>query len=570
MVKYHHVTRCHSYARKHAKGGKYTCEYVRLACLRHVEDLAASKDTGYPFEFDRDLAERACQFIELLPHVKGRWASQRKLIELEDWQRFIICNLFGWLRRDTGLRKYNHAYIEVSRKNGKSVLAAGIGLYMFAADNEFGSEVYSGATTEKQSWEVFRPARLMAARGTGFTERFGVGIQAKTMTIDEDGSRFECMIGKPGDGASPHCAIIDEYHEHKTPDMYETMVTGMGARDQPLCLVITTAGANLMGPCYEMRADLLKVLTKASPGDNVFGMVYTIDDESEWTTKTGMRKANPNLGISVSEQFLEQQVEAAMRSPTKQSAVKTKHFNCWVGAYDVWLNMESWLKCGDPTITQERLKALPCYIGLDLATRLDIAAAVMTFVDRDEEGRLLYYCFPKFWLPASAASHAANSQRYTGWASDKLITLCPGDEIEMQSIQEWLIGVDGNGGIQNEYDIREVVVDPWQATQLAQTVDRFGMQTVELRNTIQHMSPAMLEMEAAVLSGRFIFDGNPILTWMASNTIAWRDNKDNLMPRKENPEQKIDGVVAAIMSINRAMGSDEHTSAYDNEALFLI
>lgn len=210
------VNAANQYARDVVRGKISVCRYVVLACQRHLDDLEKAVKKNYPYKFDKERAERVAKFIQLLPHTKGEWAFKRMPITLEPWQLFIICTVFGWVHKKTGYRRFREAYNEIPRKNGKSAITAGIGLYMFAADDEFGAEVYSGATTEKQAWEVFRPARLMAQRTEALREAFGIEVHAQSLSRPEDGARFEPLIGNPGDGSSPSAALIDEYHEHTT------------------------------------------------------------------------------------------------------------------------------------------------------------------------------------------------------------------------------------------------------------------------------------------------------------------------------------------------------------------
>jgi phage terminase large subunit-like protein len=203
---------------------------VRAAAKRHLADL---KRKRFPYQFVPDKGARVCRFIEMLPHTKGQWAAKKQTIKLEPWQCFLVVVLFGWLRRSNGKRRFRAAYWEIPRKNGKSILAAGMGLYMLLADGEFGAEVYSGATTEKPAWEVFKPAKLMLQRNERMREKLGASVWAKALVVESNGSKFEPIIGDPGDGASPSCAIVDEYHEHQTPNLHDTMETGMGAREHP-------------------------------------------------------------------------------------------------------------------------------------------------------------------------------------------------------------------------------------------------------------------------------------------------------------------------------------------------
>lgn len=534
------------YARAVVKGKVTACELVRYACQRHLNDLDRAKSKEYPYSFSIERAARAIRFVEKLPHVKGRWAAKAQKIRLEPWQCFIIGCIFGWLKKSDGQRRFREAYIEVPRKSGKSVLAAAVGLYCLVADDEYGAEVYSGATTERQSWEVFRPAKLMASKGEGLQDRFGLEINASNILRMEDFSRFEPLIGKPGDGSSPHCAIVDEYHEHRSSDLFDTMQTGMGAREQPLMLVITTAGADIGGPCYEKRVEVQKVLSGVFEDERLFGIIYTLDEGDDFTDPKMWAKANPNLGVSVAEDFIAAQVSAALRSPSKQSSVKTKHFNIWVGAKNAWLNMEDWRSGADPDLTIERFNGCDAVIGLDLATKIDIAARVDLFSEQ-VEGKRHYYALPTFYLPDSALTDSKNAKMYAGWAEAGYLTVMDGQEIELSVIED-----DVRETI-DSHRIQEVAYDPWQATQLAQNLRKEGVEAVELANTVKNMSPAMRELEAAIASSRFHHPANPVFDWMASNVVAKEDAKDNIYPRKEVPDNKIDGMMALIMAMNRAM-----------------
>ena len=555
-TKYPHVKRAERYARDVVKGRRIACELTRLACQRHIDDLERSKGK-WPYRFDMAKAERICKFAELLPHTKGRWAAASQSgIKLEAWQCFALAILFGWVRKKDGYRRFRKAYNEISRKNGKSVLGAIVGLYMFAADGEYGAEVYSGATTEKQAWEVFRPAKLMAKRTPAFCERFGVEVNASNLNIADTGSRFEPLIGNPGDGSSPHCAVVDEFHEHDRSDLYDTMETGMGARTQPMMYVITTAGDNLAGPCYEMRSHAAKVLRGVYQDDELFALIYTLDSEDEWKSVNGLKKANPNYDISVSADFLKARIADAKRRASKQGAVKTKHCNLWVQSRAAWMNMEAWHKAGDRTLRLESFRGEPCIAALDLASRIDIASRLLVFTEVID-GKTHYYAFDHHYIPEETLADSDIDQ-LPAWVEEGWITATEGNEIDFNTIEADIIGEDTErhdweGGLASEFTIDEIAYDPWQATQLAQRFTEAGARPVEIRNTVQNFSPAMKELEAAVLSGRFHHQGSPVLTWMMSNVVAKEDAKENIYPRKERPEHKIDGAVALIMGISRAM-----------------
>lgn len=539
------------YARSVVAGKTLACQWVVKACQRHLDDL--DRGDEFPYCFDKDKAAKAINFIELLPHTKGRWAQRRENIVLQPWQRFIVGSIFGWVHKESGLRRFREVYLEIPRKNGKSVLAAGIGLYCLVADGEFGAEVYSGATTEKQAWEVFRPARLMALKTPSLTAHFGVEVNASNLLRLEDYSRFEPLIGTPGDGASPSCAIVDEFHEHDKPDLFDTMQTGMGAREQPLMFVITTAGSNMVGPCFEKRVEVQKVLNNVFVDDRLFSVIYGLDDGDDFKQSEMWGKANPNLGISVGRDYLEAQVGQAIRSPVKQNSVKTKHFNIWVGAKAAWLNMEQWTKAGDDALKIEDFADCEGMVGLDLAVRVDIAARVSLFW-KEIDGRRHYYAFPHFYLPEEAMDSAKNGKSYAGWAASGYIDLMDGAEISLLQVQEDILAIP------DTHSIRELVYDPWQSTQIAQAVREEGIEAVEYRNTVQNMSPPMRELEGALASGRFHHPNNPVLNWMASNVVAKEDAKQNIFPRKELSENKIDGMVAILFAMGRAMVMEDKGS----------
>ena len=403
---YPNVNAANQYARDVVRGKIVVCQYVIDACQRHIDDMAQEKSRKFRYRFDKDLAEQAAKFIQLLPHTKGEWAFKRMPITLEPWQLFIVCSAFGWVQKGTKLRRFREVYTEIPRKNGKSAISAGVALYCFTCDNEFGAEVYSGATTEKQAWEVFRPAKLMCKRTPLLTEAFGIEVNAKNMNRPEDGARFEPLIGDPGDGQSPHCAIVDEYHEHDTDSLYTTMLTGMGARRQPLMWAITTAGYNIEGPCYDKRREVIEMLNGTVPNDELFGVIYTVDEKDDWTDPNTLKKANPNMGVSVYSEFLISQQNRAKNNPRLASIFKTKHLNIWVSARSAFFNMLSWRACEDKTLTLEMFEGQSCYQSLDLARKIDMNSRVKLFT-REIEGKRHYYCIsPSFYVPYNAVFSA--------------------------------------------------------------------------------------------------------------------------------------------------------------------
>ncbi|UWU01659.1 terminase large subunit [Proteus vulgaris] len=571
---YPNVNAANQYARDVVRGKIVVCQYVIDACQRHIDDMAQEKSRKFRYRFDKDLAEQAAKFIQLLPHTKGEWAFKRMPITLEPWQLFIVCSAFGWVQKGTKLRRFREVYTEIPRKNGKSAISAGVALYCFTCDNEFGAEVYSGATTEKQAWEVFRPAKLMCKRTPLLTEAFGIEVNAKNMNRPEDGARFEPLIGDPGDGQSPHCAIVDEYHEHDSDSLYTTMLTGMGARRQPLMWAITTAGYNIEGPCYDKRREVIEMLNGTVPNDELFGVIYTVDEKDDWTDPNTLKKANPNMGVSVYSEFLISQQNRAKNNPRLASIFKTKHLNIWVSARSAFFNMLSWRACEDKTLTLEMFEGQYCYQGLDLARKIDMNSRVKLFT-REIEGKRHYYCIsPSFYVPYNAVFSAdienqRTAERFKKWVETKHLTLTDGAEIDYRVILEDAIADNLNT------PISESPIDPHGATNLSHHLADEGLNPISIVQNYTNMSDPMKELEAAIASGRFHHDGNPIMTWCMGNVVGkyLPGNDDVVRPIKEQNENKIDGAVALIMAIGRAMLHEERdflSSLDPNEDLLFL
>lgn len=522
-----------------------------LACQRHFADLDRKAEPGFNYKFDHDRAHTACEFIEALPHTKGKWAQRGEPIVLQPWQKFIICSLFGWVHRVTGHYRYTEAYVCVPRKNGKSIIAAAIGHFKFSADGEFGAEVYSGATSEKQAWEVFRPAKLMAERTPDYTEAFGITINAKSLVIEENGNRFEPVIGKPGDGASPSCAIIDEYHEHQTDDLVDTMRTGMGARDNPLLFKITTAGSDYSSPCHANQQDAYEVLQGRWKNDRFFAIIFTIDEDDDWKSDAAAAKANPNWGISVSPDIVLATRDGAIQSARKQGTYKIKHLGIWLNAGISWMNMDKWDAMSDPTLSIDDFAKQECDIGIDLASRNDLASKVRVFA-REVDGKRHYYVFADHYINEFRVEEVG--AKYQGWATDGFLHVTPGNITDYVWIHEGL--VDDS----RKYIVRSIPHDPHHADPLVQFIKARedwdqNIEFAEIAPSVANFSAPMKELEALIFAGRLHHNGDPVLTWMVGNVICSPNSRENIYPLKEKnkPNAKIDGAVALIMALSRAI-----------------
>lgn len=567
MAAYPSVNMANQYARDVLNGKILACKSIQLACQRHFNDLKISLDKDYPYRFDRELAERACRFVQLLPHSSGDLAGQK--LKLEPWQAFAFSSIFGWVRKKTKKRRFREAYIRVARKNGKSFFAAGIGTYMFCADGENSAEVYCGATTMAQAKKVFTPARQMADRLPSLRSKFNISVWVDSLTRP-DGSLFAPIAGKPGDGDSPHCAIIDEYHEHDTDHMYEAMTLGMGARSQPLTLIITTAGTSLESPCYDKDKQVKEMLNGHVPNDRLFGLVYELDEGNDWTDPTNFIKANPNLNVSISYDDLLAEMEVAKQVPRKVNAFKTKRLNIWVSGKAAFYNMTQWHAAADKSLRYEDFAGEDYYLGLDLAQRLDLNAGVGVFV-REIEGKKHYYCIrPKFWVPEDTVRStdpkiAKTADRYVKFVEMGALEATDGAEADYREILASIIDLQEIDKVR----VSEIPIDPSGATALSHELQDHGFEPISIRQDYTNMSPPMKELEAALAGGRFHHDGNPVLSWCISNVIGKNvpGSDDIVRPTKGDKQSKIDGATALFMAIGRAMlnGRASNQSVYDEE-----
>ncbi|ENY0896918.1 terminase large subunit [Enterobacter ludwigii] len=567
MAAYPNVNMANQYARDVLNGKILACKSIQLACQRHLNDLKISLDKDYPYRFDRELAERACRFVQLLPHSSGDLAGQK--LKLEPWQAFAFSSIFGWVTKKTKKRRFREAYIRVARKNGKSFFAAGIGTYMFCADGENSAEVYCGATTMAQAKKVFTPARQMADRLPSLRSKFNISVWVDSLTRP-DGSLFAPIAGKPGDGDSPHCAIIDEYHEHDMDHMYEAMTLGMGARSQPLTLIITTAGTSLESPCYDKDKQVKEMLNGHVPNERLFGLIYELDEGDDWTDPTNFIKANPNLDVSISFDDLLAEMEVAKQVPRKVNAFKTKRLNIWVSGKAAFYNMTQWHAAADKSLRYEDFAGEDYYLGLDLAQRLDLNAGVGVFV-REIEGKKHYYCIsPKFWVPEDTVRStdpkiAKTADRYVKFVEMGALEATDGAEADYREILASIIDLQEI----NKVRISEIPIDPSGATALSHELQDHGFEPISIRQDYTNMSPPMKELEAALAGGRFHHDGNPVLSWCISNVIGKNvpGSDDIVRPTKGDKQSKIDGATALFMAIGRAMlnGRASNQSVYDEE-----
>lgn len=543
----YYVDQANAYIDGVISGKIRACKWVILACERQRRDL---KREDWSFEFDVKRAERVCRFVELLPHIKGPLANARKLIELQPWQCFILTTVFGWVDKETRLRRFKVVYTELPRKNGKSTLSSGVALYMLCADGESGADVFSAATHREQAKIVWGDAAEMVNRSPDLRRHLGVEANKRAIFQTQTASKFVPIARESRgnhDGLNVHCGIVDELHGHKTADMWNVLLTGLGARSQPILWAITTAGFDRSGICYDRRTYATKILDQVMQDESFFGVIWTIDEEDDWTDPASWEKSNPNWGVSLNKSLIEDLAKSAEQMVTGRNNFLTKHLNVWVSADTAWMDMRAWDKCADPELDEADFADDPCWMAVDLAVRTDIAAACRLYTkDIEEDGRTRrhYYAFMRYYMPESAVMKS-QEDRYQLWEAEGRFVLSPGssndlDMIECDLKQE-----------ARRVNLQDLCFDPWNAAQIYQRLEKDGVPVVEMRPTTSNLSDPMKELESAVLDGRFHFNGDPILTWMASNVVAHTDARGNIYPKKERSENKIDGIFAILMAMAR-------------------
>ncbi len=539
-------------------------KYERLCWERHERDLAlAAQPGGHPkgYWFDEAAGERVVQFIEqYCCHFEGEWAGRPLL--LEDWQKGILRIVFGWMRRD-GTRRFRTAYIEIPRKNGKSITGGGVGLFLTIADNEAGAQVYATATKRDQAKIVWGAAEAMVKRSPRlrkFARAFKNNISCERLA-----SKFEPLAADSDtqDGFNAHAQIMDEAHAHKDRHVYDVVATSMGARRQPINWIITTAGVyNPESIGWEMHERAIQVLEGVIEDDTFFAFIACADEDDDWEDPATWAKANPNLGISVKLDYLAEQCERARTTPTFLNTFLRYHLNRWTQQDKRWIPIEKWNAC-DRVVNEVELKNMSCCAALDLSSKLDITALVLAF-PRDED---TYDFVFRFWCPEATIMERSKVDRipYDAWVRDGWMISTPGDMVDYSfPIAE----IQKLGAV---HRIEELAYDPWNASQTATGLQDLGFNMVEHRQGFVSMSEPTKMLEALIMSrkiGHLTERGpHPVMRWMVSNVAVKRDPAENMKPIKTSEKKRIDGVVAAVMALGRSMLTPNGASVYEQRGL---
>ncbi|MGZ8916258.1 MAG: terminase large subunit [Methylobacter sp.] len=533
------------YGRDVLTGKIVTGKLTKLAVQRHDRDLKTGPDRG--LFFCEDSARRALTLFSFLKHSKGEWAGQT--LELEPWQAWIIACVFGWKNQDTDKRRFRTVYEEIARKNGKTTKLAGIGLYGLTKDDEGGPEIYAAATKREQSRILFDEAARMIKQSRPLHRR--LDVQQHRIINPSNFGKFEPLSadGQTMDGLNPHLALIDELHAHKTAEVWDVLKSALGARSQPLIWAITTAGFNKNGICYEVRDYAIKVLSGIVDDDSFFSAIYTLDDGDNWQDESNWIKANPNLGVSVSLEYLREQARQAAVMPTAKINFFTKHLNIWVTGATAWCNVEHWQDCAADYLPDEILEPVEVYLGLDLASVSDIASIGGVAIMPD--GRWL--TFGKHYLPEDAIDNNIRKSTvpFRKWHEQGWLTLTPGNVIDYNWIKADILTY------MERFNVKEIAFDRWNSSQLVNDLMEVNAPMVAFGMGYASMNAPMKELERRYLAKEIQHPNDPVLNWAMSNVVADQDPAGNIKPAKNKSTEKIDPAVALMMAIGRAMVAPE-------------
>lgn len=516
--------------------------YTRLAVERHYRDLREAGQRDLVFRIDH--AQHVIDAFSHFRQSKGEWGG--KPIELMGWQQFWLAVCFGWRRVD-GRRRFRTWYEEVARKNGKSTKLAGVGIYLFAMDKEPGAEVYTAATKLDQAKITHAEAEMMVRQSPGLRQL--ISIQNNRMYIRGTSNKYVPLgaDAKTQDGLNVHGAIMDELHAHPTRDLWDVIETAVGARRNSLMYAITTAGFNIEGSiCLEQRDYLARILESTESDDSYGGVIYSLDTEDDWRDESKWIKANPNLGVSVSLDQLRDAARKAAAVPAALVNFLTKRLNIWTQQSQAWLSLDDW-DLGNAPIDESHLLGLYCYAGLDVSTTTDITALVYVFPP--QAGSSEWVALPRFFVPEENIARREKKDRvpYRLWVEQGWIIATPGNVVDQEVIRLQAIA-DAD-----RFDIREMAYDEWNTAKLASELQDAGFTMVKLPQNFQMLSAPSKHLESLVISGKHRHGGNPVLRWMAGNVVLLQDTNGNYRPNKGKSRDKIDGIVAEIMALNRAL-----------------
>jgi len=527
-----------------------TGRYERLAVERHLNDLMKGGDRS--LVFDEVAVAHFFQFFSFLKHSKGSLAG--KQIVLEGWQCFLFAMLFGWKKAD-GTRRFNEAYNKVARKNGKTTIISGMGNYGLTKDGEGGPEIYAVATRRDQAKQIFDEAKNMARQSRELKKR--LDIRRGEMLNHDNSGKFVPLSADANslDGLNPHMGLVDEVHAHKTAELVNVIKSAFGARSQWLLAYITTSGFIRGGIDDQLHAYAESVLNGQVEDDSFFAVIFSIDDGDDYFDEANWRKANPNLGVSVSLDYLRNMAKHAKEIPSQRSNFLTKHLNVRVNVSESWVDIESWNQCEQAYSLQEMAECTTVYGGLDLASVGDITS--LGLVGELPNGKRRVFSIN--WLPEDAVMKRVHQARvpYDHWASRGFLETTPGNVADYSFIRKTINEVAGLVNIQ------AIAFDRWNSSQLINDLLDDGINMLSMGQGYKSISPAMKELERNYISGQLEHNGNPVLSWAMGNVVATKDPAENIKADKSKAEEKIDPAMALIMAFGALVNVEPEESLDD-------
>ncbi|HEM2577109.1 TPA: terminase large subunit [Streptococcus suis] len=511
--------------------------------------------------YDKVKADRAVTFINNLSHTKGKWAGKR--FDLLPWQEQIVRDLFGIVKED-GNRQFLTAYIEIPKKNGKSELAAAIALYLLYADNEASAEVYGAACDRNQASIVFDVAKQMVQMSRPLEKRSKIMGATKRIVNYSNAGFYQVLSAETGTkhGLNVSGLVFDEIHAQPNRHLYDVLTKGSGdAREQPLFFIITTAGTDRNSICYELHTKALDILNGRKKDTSFYPVVYGLSDEDDWNDEANWRRANPSLGHTIGIDRVREAYQQALDNPAEENVFKQLRLNMWTSSSVAWIPEHVYAKGNDP-IQYEGLKGRSCYAGLDLSSTSDITAFVLVFPPRFEEEN--YIVLPYFWLPEDTLELRCRRDHvlYDVWERHGYIKTTEGNVVHYGFIEKFI------EDLSEIYHIKEIAYDRWNATQMVQNLEGMGLTMVPFGQGYKDMSPPTKELYKLMMEGKIQHGGHPVLKWMGQNVVMRQDPAGNIKPDKEKSVEKIDGIVALIMGLDRCIRHQtDEGSVYDERGI---
>ena len=506
--------------------------------------------------YDAAKADRAVRFIENLCHTKGRWAG--KPFWLLPWQEQIIRDIFGIVKEDD-TRQFRTAYVEIPKKNGKSELAAAIALYLLYADNEPSAEVYGAAADRQQASIVFDVAKRMVEMTPALLKRSKIMAATKRLVNYSNVGFYQVLSAEVGTkhGLNVSGLVLDELHAQPNRSLVDVLTKGSGdARTQPLYFLITTAGTDRNGICYEYHTKAKDILDGRRIDPSFYPVIYGLDDRDDWNAEESWYKANPSLGYTITIDRVRDAHREALTNPAEENVFRQLRLDQWVGSAVAWIPEHIYDR-GNLPIDLEKLRGRECYAGLDLSSTSDITAFVLVFPPLHDGEK--YIVVPHFWLPRETLDLRVRRDHvpYDVWERMGLFHVTEGNVVDYNFVRKTI------NELHTMYNIKEIAADRWNATQLITDLEGDGFTVVPIGMGFKDMSPPMKELYKLLLESKFIHGGNPVLRWMAGNVVAEIDAAENIKPSKKKSTEKIDGIVAWIMALDRCIRHELQGSVYD-------